>query len=351
MGAEVEDTGMQTLVQLAAALGAELAQGKSRTADTPVTGVNSIAAATAEQLVFAEDAATLNEAIQSKAAAVITSPKLATDAFGDKPLLIATQPKLAFARAARVLRAPDAPSGIHVAAVVADTAILGEGVSIEACAVVEAGARIGEGTRIGAGAVIGAGVVMGAGCRIYPRVVIYSSVTLGDRVIVHAGAVLGADGFGYVRDASNGTYTQFPQQGTLVLEDDVEVGANTTIDRGALAETRIGRGVKLDNLIHIGHNCTVGHDVVIAAQTGISGSCSIGANAIVGGQIGMGDHAEIGAGVIVGSGAGILPHKRLKQTGVVYWGTPAKPLKQYLRELAALSRLAKSSKETEDTED
>ncbi len=342
---------MHTLTELAAALGLEIAYGSASSADLAIAGVCSIAAATPEELVFAEDLAALREAIGSKAAAVITSKTLALEALAAKPMLIAPQPKLAFARAARLLRAPAAPSGVHPSAVVAEEVVLGEGVSVEACAVVEGGARIGAGTRIGPGAVVGAGVVVGQGCRIYPRDVLYPGVTLGDRVVIHAGAVLGADGFGYVRDAATGAYTQFPQQGTLVLEDDVEVGANTTIDRGALAETRIGRGVKLDNLIHIGHNCTVGHDVVIAAQTGISGRCVIGANAVVGGQIGMGDHAGIGEGVIVGSGAGILPHKTLRGAGTVYWGTPAKPLRQYLKELAAVSRLAKSSaKSSEDKE-
>ena len=149
---------------------------------------------------------------------------------------------------------------------------------------------------------------------------IYPGVTLGDRVVVHAGAVLGADGFGYVRDRVSGAYTQFPQQGTLVLEDDVEVGANTTIDRGALEETRIGRGTKLDNLIHIGHNVHVGSDVVIAAQTGISGSSTVGDGAILGGQVGMGDHALVGPGVILGGQAGILPKKKLLGAGDCFLG-------------------------------
>jgi len=158
-------------------------------------------------------------------------------------------------------------------------------------------------------------------------------------VVVHAGAVLGADGFGYVRDQTSGEYTQFPQQGTLVIEDDVEIGANTTIDRGALEETRIGRGTKLDNLIHIGHNCSIGRNVVIAAQSGISGSSAVGDGAILGGQVGMGDHAMVGPGVILGGQAGILPKKKLLGPGIVFWGTPAKPVRQYLKELAMLARL------------
>ena len=198
---------------------------------------------------------------------------------------------------------------------------------------------IGAATIIGSGSVIGAGVRIGSNCRIYPRVVIYPGATLGDRVVVHAGAVLGADGFGYVRDRTTGEYTQFPQQGTLVIEDDVEIGANTTIDRGALEETRIARGTKLDNLIHIGHNCSIGSNVVIAAQTGISGSSTVGDGAILGGQVGMGDHALVGPGVILGGQAGILPKKKLLGPGIVFWGTPAKPVRQYLKELAMLARL------------
>jgi UDP-3-O-[3-hydroxymyristoyl] glucosamine N-acyltransferase len=177
--------------------------------------------------------------------------------------------------------------------------------------------------------------------------VIYPGSELGNNVIVHAGAVLGSDGFGYVRDAVSGKYLQFPQQGRLIIEDDVEIGANTTIDRGALEETRIERGVKIDNLVHLGHNVRVGHDVVIAAQTGVSGSSSIGAHAIVGGQVGIGDHAHVGEDVILGSGSGILTHKQVKGPGIVFWGRPARPLRQYLKELAALARLARTSKEEE----
>jgi UDP-3-O-[3-hydroxymyristoyl] glucosamine N-acyltransferase len=229
--------------------------------------------------------------------------------------------------------------------VVAPGAQIAGDVSIGPHAVIEEGASIGAATTIGGGAVIGAGVSIGSNCRIYPKVVIYSGVTLGDRVVIHAGAVLGADGFGYVRDRVTGEYTQFPQQGTLVIEDDVEVGANTTIDRGALEETRIARGTKLDNLIHIGHNCNIGRDVVIAAQTGISGSSTVGDGAILGGQVGMGDHALIGPGVIVGGQGGILPKKKLLGPGIVFWGTPAKPVRQYLKELATLARLASKTGE------
>jgi UDP-3-O-[3-hydroxymyristoyl] glucosamine N-acyltransferase len=308
--------------QLAERLGAAWDGGP----DAVVTGVSSIPAAGPGSLVFAEDESSLAAALESPAVAVLAShPE-------HERVLRVPQPRLAFAQAALLLREEPPPGSIHPTAVIEPGVSLGVGVAIGAYAVIAEGAHIGAAT-------LGAGVRVGSHCRIYPRVVIYSGVTLGDRVVVHAGAVLGADGFGYVRDRVSGAYTQFPQQGTLVLEDDVEVGANTTIDRGALEETRIGRGTKLDNLIHIGHNVRVGSDVVIAAQTGISGSSAVGDGAILGGQVGMGDHAMVGPGVILGGQAGILPKKKLLGAGIVFWGTPAKPVRQYLKELALLARL------------
>ena len=336
---------MLELSQLAKALSAEL---RHATGQERVARVASLRTAGPDALVFAEDENSLTAALQSSAAVVAVRSALAETAGGLKPLLVTAQPRLAFARAARLLRESEPDSGIHPTAVIDPSAKLADRVSIEACAVIGEGAVVGEGSWIGSGAVIGPGVVVGRDCRIYPRVVIYSGTTLGDRVVVHAGAVLGADGFGYVRDAESGEYLQFPQQGTLLIEDDVEIGANTTIDRGALEETRISRGVKLDNLVHIGHNCSVGENVVIASQTGISGSTSIGANAILGGQVGIGDHASVGEGVILGGQAGILPHKKIRGPGILFWGTPAKPLKAYLRELAALSRLSRASKKQGD---
>jgi UDP-3-O-[3-hydroxymyristoyl] glucosamine N-acyltransferase len=329
------------LSAIAAALGAEL-----RGPDSDIGGVASTGTANPASLLFAEDAHSLAAALASSAAAVIVSPKLAP-ASCDKPLLVATQPRLAFARAARLLRPAEPETGLHPSAVIDPSAILGAHVSVGPFAVIEAGAQIGEYTRIGAGSIIGAGVKIGAHCRIYPRVVLYPGTELGNNVVLHAGVVLGSDGFGYVRDQTTGEYLQFPQQGRLILEDNVEIGANTTIDRGALEETHIEHGVKIDNLVHLGHNVRVGHDVVIAAQTGVSGSSSIGANAIVGGQVGIGDHAHIGEQVILGSGSGILTYKKVKGPGVVFWGRPARPLRQYLKELAALARLARTSNDEE----
>ncbi len=330
------------LIQLAELLQAEIRFGSP---EIGVSGVASIAGAGEHDLVFAEDASILQEALNSAASAVIVSEKLHADA-GDsgKALLVVAKPKLAFARAARLLSHAKAESEVHPTAVVSPDVVRGRHVSVGAYAVVDSGAHLGDETMIGVGAVIGRGVRLGRGCRIYPHVVIYPGAELGERVVVHAGAVLGSDGFGYVRDDVTGEYIQFPQQGRLVIEDDVEIGANTTIDRGALDETRIARGVKIDNLVHIAHNVLVERDVVIAAQTGISGSSVIRAGAVVGGQVGIGDHAEIGENVILGSGSGVLTHKKVKGAGVVMWGRPARPLQQYLKELAALGRLGTEQK-------
>jgi UDP-3-O-[3-hydroxymyristoyl] glucosamine N-acyltransferase len=161
---------------------------------------------------------------------------------------------------------------------------------------------------------------------------------LGDRVTVQAGAVLGSTGFGYARNQETGEYLLFPQQGTLVIEDDVEIGASTTIDRGALGETRVGRGTKIDNLVHIAHNCVIGEDVIIAAQVGLAGSITVEDGAMLGGQVGLGEKVTIGKGVILGGQGGVLPGKRIDGEGVVYWGTPAQPVREYLRDVARMRR-------------
>jgi UDP-3-O-[3-hydroxymyristoyl] glucosamine N-acyltransferase len=221
------------------------------------------------------------------------------------------------------------------------SARLADSVTVEARVVIGEGVQIGEGTWIGAGVVVGAKVSIGCGCDLYPNVTLYPGVRIGDRVIVHSGAVLASDGFGYVRDQTTSRYEKFPQVGGLEIEEDVEIGANTTIDRGALDATRIGRGAKIDNLVHIGHNCQIGEDVVIAAQTGLSGSITIEKNVVLGGQVGIGEHARIEEGVMLGGQGGVLPNKVLRGKGIAFWGTPAKPVREYLKELAALARLAK----------
>jgi UDP-3-O-[3-hydroxymyristoyl] glucosamine N-acyltransferase len=331
-----------SLAEIAAAAGARLI-GDER---VEVSGVASIQSAGTEDLVFVDDEKYFAAALQSRAGAVIAGEFVANGPVG-KALLISDQPKLAFARAARVFdkrSSSDLPSeqgNVHATAVVHSSAVLGASVRVGERAVVGRQVQIGDHTQIGAGCVIGERVRIGCDCVIYPNVTIYAGASLGDRVIVHAGAVLGSDGFGYVRDRASGRYEKFPQVGRLVIEDDVEIGANTTIDRGALDETRIRRGAKIDNLVHIGHNCQIGEDVVIAAQAGFSGSIVIENGVVLGGQVGIGEHARICEGVMLGGQGGVLPNKILRGKGVVFWGTPAQPVREYLKQLAAMARLTK----------
>ena len=334
----------QTLRDLADQLGCRLLGDHSIT----VTSVSSLQSATSHSLVFVEDAQHLDTALHSSAAAVIAgnfaTGEFAASASASKPILISPQPRLTFARAARLLRDPDRNRGIHPSAIVAASAVLGKNVAIGPRAILGERVKIGDETTIGPGSVIGDDVAIGPHCRLDPNVTIYPGTTLGDRVIVQAGAVLGSAGFGYVRDSETGRYEQSPQIGRLVIEDDVEIGANSTIDRGALDETRIRRGTKIDNLVHIGHNVQIGENVVIAAQTGLSGSVTIEDNVVMGGQVGIGDHARIEAGAMLGGQCGILPKKVLRGKGVVFWGPPARPVREYLKELAFVSRSAKKSR-------
>ena len=282
-----------------------------------IARVSTLEAATSDALVFAATPSALQTALASAAGIILCDRKTASAADDDR-LIRVQDARLAFAIAADRL----AP---RVAAVVSASAVIAES------------ATLGRGTAVGPGAVIGEGVRIGNDCSIGARAVIEAGVEIGDRVRIQAGAVLGSLGFGYAR-RPDGSYLLFPQQGALIIEDDVEIGANSTIDRGALGETRIGAGTKIDNLVHIGHNCRLGRHVIVAAQTGISGSSVVEDGAILGGQVGLGEHAVVGPGVILGGGAGVLSHKKLYGPGQVFWGRPARPLKQYLRDLARLSR-------------
>ncbi len=289
--------------------------------DVDITEVSNIEAAQASSVVFATDKDTLTSALQSKAGTILANRTLEDAELPlDPRVLWVGDARYAFAVVGQRLKGRSFEAGVHPSAVV------GKDV------------KIGVGTRIGPGAVLEDGVEVGSGCNLMARVVVHTGTTLGDRVVVQAGAVLGSTGFGYARSRETGEYLLFPQQGRLIVEDDVEIGANSTIDRGALGETRIGRGTKIDNLVHIGHNCAIGKHVVIAAQTGISGSSVVEDGAILGGQVGIGEHATVGAGVILGGGAGVLSGKKMRGPGEVFWGRPARPLKEYLRDLARLKR-------------
>ena len=334
-----------TLQELIEELGGTLVQGDP---EWMVDGVNAAAKAGAFDLAFADSDAAVTAALASNAGIVVLKPGAVTQYPRSKCIVESDQPKLWFAKAAKLVTKHIHIAGIAHSAVIAQDAKVDPGVVVGPCAVIGSHVSIGNGTLIDAGVVLGEGVKIGEHCHIHPRVVIYPGTTLGNRVVVHAGAVLGADGFGYVRDSATGEYTQFPQQGTLTIEDDVEIGANSTIDRGALEATRIRRGVKIDNLVHIGHNCDIGENVILVALTGISGSCTVGKDAVLAGQVGLGDHVNVGPGVILGGQAGVFSGKTItnegQRPGTVMFGTPARPLKQVLREQALLSKLAKAAR-------
>ncbi len=315
---------------------AEFVGGKLK-GDGSITleSVASLKNAGAADLSYAEEK--FHEEVQtSRAGCVIVRE----GEFPGKPVIFARNPKLAFSLAAAWILTEDSPDvGIHPGAVIAPDAELGRDISIGPGVVIESGARVGDRTVIDAGCYVGKGVIVGSDCHSYPRVTLYSGVEIGDRVIIHAGAVIGADGFGFVRDGAG--YVKFPQVGKVIVEDDVEIGANTCIDRGSLETTIVRRGVKLDNLVQIAHNVQIGEHTVIAAQTGISGSCTIGAQCIIGGQVGIGEHARLDDNSIIGGQGGVLNGKHIRG-GEVLWGTPVRPLKTFLQQQAYLARLAKS---------
>src|SRR5579885_2289472 len=238
---------------------------------------------------------------------------------GRRTIIRSSQPRASIAAVIHRLHPKKRPpAGVHPTAVIGSDTVIGEGASIGANTV------IGDNVRIGEHAVI------------HPNVTIYDDVSIGSRTVVHAGAVIGADGFGFI--LREGAYENFPQVGRVEIGDDVEIGANCCVDRAALGVTRIGDGTKLDNMVHVGHNCSIGRHVVIAAQTGLAGGVVIEDYAVIGGQVGIGDKARIQSRAILGSGAGVLTSKIIRG-GQVFWGTPARPLKEHLEQLAALSRL------------
>ncbi|HEY3928125.1 MAG TPA: UDP-3-O-(3-hydroxymyristoyl)glucosamine N-acyltransferase [Candidatus Koribacter sp.] len=325
-----------TLQELAAAINARVIGP----AEATVSSVASITHASRHDLVFCENEKFLGEALASDAGAVVAG-EFAAATERTKPLLIAKQPRLAFALAARHLKPSRRKGGIvHQTAIVPPTAVFGSDIMVGAYVVLGEHASIGDRVTIGAGCSIGSNVIIGHDCHIHSRVTIYNNTMIGSHCIIHAGAVLGADGFGYVRDAETGRYYQMPQIGRLIVGDHVEIGANVTIDRGGLEDTVIGEGTKLDNLVHIGHNCTLGENVVIAAQTGISGSSAIGDNAVIGGQVGIGEHVTLEQGTMLGGQSGVLSNKVFREKGPCF-GTPARPLNDFLREQAALGRIAR----------
>ena len=287
------------------------------------------------EIAYVENESFLPVASESKAACLIVSERLG-EKLPDRTLIEVANPKLAFSFIGAALHPPvrREPS-IHPTAVVADTADIALTAYVGPHVCIGEYARVGAYTRLEAGVVLGANVTVGDDCVLHPNVVLYDGVSIGTRVILHAAVCIGADGFGYVRHDLG--YQKFPQVGTVIIEDDVEIGAHTCVDRAALGRTRIGRGTKLDNMVHVGHNCDIGERVVIAAQTGISGSVVIEDDAVIGGQVGFGDHTRVQKGAIIGSKAGILPGKIVRPG--VWWGIPVQPLDEYKRMNAYMNRL------------
>lgn len=312
--------------------------------DVEVSGVSSFIGATPQSLVFVEQSRFLDGALASAAAAAIIPADSSVPAT-TKVLLRSRNPRLAFAlAAAELIRSVERKGGVSPSAVIDLSAEIHSTARICELTSIGAGARIGARTHIGPGCIVGAGVVIGEDCELVARVTVYTGTTMGDRVVAKAGAVLGSDGFGFVPDPSTGRYHKFPQIGRLEIGNDVEIGANTTVDRGALDATVLSEGVKLDNLVQVGHNVHIGRNVVVASQTGISGSSVLEDGVIVGGQVGIADHVRIEQGAILGAQCGIPSKKVVRGPGILFWGTPARPISEYLKELAVLARLAKKKK-------
>src|SRR5580704_1992413 len=323
---------MKKIVQeLATQIGARI-EGD---ASFELRGVAAPERASATDLIYVDSAKNVARAAASAALCAIAPDGVELPG---KTVLRHRQPKVAFAKAAALLldHPPIASAGVHPTAIVATTAQIAPSAAVGPYAVVGENVRIGERTHIGPHCSIAAGCQIGADSRIHPRVTLYTEVRIGDRVEIHSGAVIGDDGFGYA--FGEGRHWKFPQAGKVEVGDDVEIGANTTIDRGSLDDTVIADGVKLDNLVHIGHNCKIGAHTVIAALVGLSGSCTFGKNVVVGGQAGFGERCELEDGAVIGGQSGVLGGKVIR-TGQVVWGTPARPLERFKEEYAWYGRL------------
>jgi UDP-3-O-[3-hydroxymyristoyl] glucosamine N-acyltransferase len=299
--------------------------------------------AVAGQLAFVNSAKAAAAALQSSACLIVPPIYPRPES---QTVLRADNPRTTFARALALLYPEErARPSVHRSACIQATASVDPTAEIGPHAVIGAHSVIAAGVRVGSGCAIGAHVQVGANSHLYPNVTIYERVRIGQNAVIHSGAVIGADGFGFARE--DGRYRKFPQVGTVEIGDDCEIGAHTCIDRAALGVTHIGNGVKLDNLVHIAHNCHIGNNVVIAAQTGLSGGIVVEDDAVIGGQVGIGDKARIERGAVLGSGCGVLTSK-IVRAGQVVWGTPARPLKEYLEQLAHMAKLPEVRKQLQD---
>jgi UDP-3-O-[3-hydroxymyristoyl] glucosamine N-acyltransferase len=304
-----------------------------------IRGAAPLSSAAPDQLSFVANRKAIAQAHESKAGCLIVPLEFPAG----RTVIRATDPRTAFARVvASLYPKPRVTPGVHPTAIVALDAVVHTTASLGPYVVVGAASRIGPGTAIAAGCSIGARVAIGANSTLHANVAIYDDVSIGDRAVLHSGCVIGADGFGFAFTGDH--YEKFPQIGRVEIGNDVEIGANACVDRAALGVTSIGDGTKLDNMVHVGHNCSIGRHVVVAAQTGFSGGVIVEDYAVIGGQVGIGDKARIESGAVLGSGCGILTSKIVRK-GQVVWGTPARPLKEHLEQLANLARLPELRKQ------
>jgi UDP-3-O-[3-hydroxymyristoyl] glucosamine N-acyltransferase len=309
--------------------------------DLLITGVAGIREARAGELTFVASPRYLPYLDETLASAVILADGVRTKL----PCLRVADPYLAFLRAIQAFSKPVAERfavGIHPSAIVDSTAELGEGVRVGACAVVGRGCRIGPHTIIGPSAVLMDGVSVGQRCLIYPHVTIREECELGDRVILQPGCVIGSDGFGYAKD--KGAYHKIPQIGKVVIEDDVEIGANACIDRATTGRTVVGAGSKIDNLVQIAHNVTIGRGTILSAQVGIAGSTKVGDQVVMAGQVGAVGHINIGDGARIGAQSGI---SKDVPAGAEFFGYPAREHREFKRLHVHINRLPRYAEQLE----
>jgi len=318
------------LADLADRIGARLVGDGERV----VAGIAPIEEAGPGQVTFLANPKYARFAKDSKAAAIIAKEVVpeAQTAF-----LLSDNPYFAFACAMEAFHPPARPApGISDKAAVDPSARLGRDVAVAPFVVIQEGADVGDRTALFPGVYVGKGVTIGPDCLVYPHVVLYHDVTVGSRAILHAGCVIGSDGFGFAPTAEG--FRKVPQVGTVEIGDDVEIGANTTIDRAALGVTRISRGTKLDNLVQVGHNVVIGSDTAIAAQVGIGGSARIGSRVMIGGQAGLAGHLEVEDGILLGAKSGVPDSLRVSEARV-WSGIPAMPHPVWLRMATLLPKL------------
>ena len=321
-----------TVQALAALVGGQFVSG----GEAQITGAAAVSDAGPGDITFFGNAKYLPALKTCRATAALV-PADFSETIPPIPIRVAN-PSLAFAQLLENLAPPPvlfAP-GVHPAATVAEGVELGEGVSIQPHAVIEPGASIGARTVVGAGSYIGHDARVGADCQIAARVTIGARSLVGDRVILHSGVVIGSDGFGF--EFAGGRHVKIPQTGIVQIDDDVEVGANSTIDRARFGRTWIGEGTKIDNLVQIAHNVTVGKHCLLCAQVAIAGSTRLGNFVVLGGQVGVVGHIEIGDGVQVGAQSGLSKSVAAK---AILWGTPAQPMRETKEQLARIRRLGK----------